>query len=149
MALIGAEDAEEIRKELEEHLGGDVKLTLVGPSALTPPARDLTPQIREILSEVAALSPRLSLEYVDQPTPEQRESFGMEPDEGGPLTLVTGAAKGKVRFLGAPAGHEFPNLVKAILDVSKGETHDLSAASREALARIARPVHIKVFFTPT
>lgn len=149
MAFLGQEDTAAIRKELEDHLGGDVRITLVGPSALNPPARDLTPQIRELLSEIVALSPRLSLEYVDPPSAEQREALAMEPDEGGPITVLAGAAKGKVRFVGAPSGHEFPNLVKAILDVSRGETHDLSAASREALARLAGPVRIKVFFTPT
>jgi len=149
MALIGREDAEAIRKELAEHMAGDVKVTLVGPSALAPPARDLTPQIRQLLEELVALSPKLSLEAVDLPTPEQRAALGLEIGEAGPITLLTGAAKGRVRFVGAPAGHEFPNLVKAMMDVSRGETHDLSAASREALARITRPVHIRVFFTPT
>ncbi|HSN92919.1 MAG TPA: hypothetical protein VLS93_16935 [Anaeromyxobacteraceae bacterium] len=149
MALIGKEDAEAIRKELAEHMTGGVKVTLVGPSALSPPARDLTPQIRQLLEEVVALSPKLSLEYVELPSAEQRAALGLEAGEGGPITVLTGAAKGRVRFVGAPAGHEFPNLVKAMMDVSRGETHDLSAASREALARITRPVHIKVFFTPT
>ena len=149
MALIGQEDAEAIRKEFAEHMKGDVKVTLVGPSALNPPARDLTRQIRGLLEELVALSPKLALEYVDLPSPEQRAALSLEADEGGPITVLTGAAKGKVRFVGAPAGHEFPGLVKAMMDVSRGETQDLSAASREALARIARPVHIRVFFTPT
>lgn len=148
MPLIGTEDAEQIRKALAEGMAGDVKLTLVGPSALAPPARDLTPQIRQLLEEVAALSPRLSFEYLDLPTPAQREALGLAPDEGGPLTLIGGAARGRVRYLGAPSGHEFPNLIHGIVDVSRGEA-DLSPATREALARISRPVHIKVFFTPT
>lgn len=148
MAIIGAEDQEAIRKELSEHLGGDVRMTLVGPSALSPPARDLTPQLRELLGELAALSPRLALEYLELPTPEQRTALGLAPDEGGPITLLSGAAKGKVRFLGAPSGHEFPGLLRAILDVSRGSS-ELSKASRDAIARISRPVHIQVFFTPT
>lgn len=148
MGMIGKDDAEQIRKELEGALQDDVRLTLVGPSALAPPARDLTPQIRQLLEEVAALSPKLSFEYLDLPTPEQREALGLAPDEAGPLTLISGAARGRVRYLGAPAGHEFPNLVNGIIDVSRGES-GLSPASREALARISRPVHIKVFFTPT
>ncbi len=148
MAIIGEEDQDAIRKELEEHLVGDVKVTLVGPSALAPPARDFTPQIRELLGELVALSPKLSLEYVDLPTAEQRAALAMEADEGGPVTVLSGKAKGKVRFVGAPSGHEFPNLIRAIMDVSRGES-ELTAASRQALAKIARPVHIRVFFTPT
>jgi alkyl hydroperoxide reductase subunit AhpF len=146
--LIGREDAEGIRKELADGLVADVKLTLLGPSALAPPARDLTPQIRQLYEEVVALSPKLSLEYVDLPTPEQREALGLAPGEGGPITILSGRAKGKVRYVGAPAGHEFPNLIHGIVDVSRGES-DLSPASREALAKITRPVHIRVFFTPT
>ncbi len=149
MALVAADQAAEIRKEFEDHLAGDVRLTLVGPSALEPPARDLTREIRQLLSELAALSPHISLEYVDVPSAEQRAALGMAPDEGGPLTVVSGAAKGKVRFVGAPSGHEFPSLVRAILDVSRGTAEALSASSRAALASIARPVHIRVFFTPT
>lgn len=147
-ALIGPEDAEGIRNELAEGLAAAVKLTLVGPSALSPPARNLTPQIRQLYEEVVALSPKLSLEYVDLPTPDQREALGLAPDEGGPITILSGRAKGRVRYVGAPAGHEFPNLIRALVDVSRGES-DLSPASREALGRIARPVHIRVFFTPT
>lgn len=149
MALIGQQDAEAIRSEFAEHMKGDVTVTLVGPSALNPPARDLTKQIRGLLEELVALSPLLRLEYVDLPSPEQRAALALEPGEGGPMIVLSGAAKGKVRYLGAPAGHEFPNLVKAMMDVSRGETQDLSAASRQALAKITRPVHIKVFFTPT
>ncbi len=146
--LIGEEDAAHIKAELEARLTGDVRLTLVGPSALSPPARDWTPQIRQLLEEVAALSPKLSVEWVDLPTAEQREALGLEPDEGGPITVLSGAARGKVRYVGAPAGHEFPNLIEAIVQVSRGET-SLSATSRAALARIDRPVHVRVFFTPT
>ena len=127
---------------------GDVTLTLGGPGALAPPARDLTPQIRQLLEEIAALSPRLAFEQLDLPTPEQRAELGIADDDAGPITVIRGAARGKVRYLGAPAGHEFPNLVHGIVDVSRGATA-LSAASREALARITRPVHIRVFFTPT
>jgi alkyl hydroperoxide reductase subunit AhpF len=148
MALIGKEDADAIRDELAAGMTGDVRVTLVGPSALAPPATDWTPQIRGLLEELAALSPRIAFEYVDLPSDAQRAALGLAPGEAGPLTVLSGAAKGKVRYLGAPAGHEFPNLVHAIVDVSRGETA-LSEASRAALARIARPVHIKVFFTPT
>jgi alkyl hydroperoxide reductase subunit AhpF len=147
MPLIGPDDAEAIRQEFEA-LASEVKLTLVGPSALSPPARDLTPQIRQLLAEIVALSPKLSLEVLDLPTPEQRGALALEPGEGGPITVVSGAARGKVRFVGAPAGHEFPNLVRAIVDASRGRS-ELSQASRQSLAKIARSVHIKVFVTPT
>jgi alkyl hydroperoxide reductase subunit AhpF len=149
MAILRDEDRERIRGDLERQLRGDVTLTLVGPSALVPPARDLTPQIRELYGELAELSPRVKLEWVEVPTAAQRDAFAMEPEEGGPLTIVRGpGVKGKVRYLGAPAGHEFPNLLHALAAASSGES-GLSPASREAIAKIDRPTRIRVFFTPT
>jgi alkyl hydroperoxide reductase subunit AhpF len=148
MAILRDEDRDAIRKQLEG-LAADVTLTLVGPSALAPPPRDLTPQIRELYDEIAALSPKVKLEWVEVPSAAQREALGMEADEGGPVTVISGAGgKGKVRYLGAPAGHEFPNLLRAIVAASRGES-GLSEASRAALARIERPTRIRVFFTPT
>jgi len=148
MPLLRPEDAEAIRKEFAEQLHGDVTVTLVGPSALNPPARDLTAQIRELYGEVAALSPHVKVEYVDLPTPEQRATLGLEPGEGGPLTVISGAAKGRVRFVGGPLGYEFGSFVRGLIDVARGES-GLSAESRQRLAAVATPVHIKVFFTPT
>lgn len=148
MPLLRPEDAESVRKEFDQHLTADVAVTLVGPSALNPPARDLTRQIRELYAEVAALSPHVTFEYLDLPTPEQRAALGLEPDEGGPLTVVSGAGKGRVRFLGGPLGYEFGSFVRALVDVARGDS-GLGAASREALARVTGRVHIKVFFTPT
>jgi alkyl hydroperoxide reductase subunit AhpF len=149
MAILRDEDREHIRKQLDEGIAAEVTLTLVGPSALTPPARDLTPQIRELYGEIAALSPKVKLEWVEVPTAAQREAFAMEPGEGGPVTLIAGpAGKGKVRYLGAPAGHEFPNLLHALVAASHGGS-ELSEASRTAIARIERPTRIRVFFTPT
>ncbi len=148
MAMLRDEDRDEIRKHLES-IDGEVTLTLVGPSALAPPARDLTPQLRELYGEIAGLSPKVKLEWVEVPTAAQREALAMEPGEGGPLTVVSGpGGKGKVRYLGAPAGHEFPNLLHALVAVSRGES-GLSDASRAAVAKIARPTRIRVFFTPT
>ena len=149
MALLEADHVAEIRQAFDEHLEADVKLSLVGPNAENPPSRDYTKDIRELLSELVAISPKLSMEYVDAPSDEQRKSLGMSADEGGPITVISGAARGKVRFVGVPAGHEFPSLVKAIIDVSRGMSEALTAASRAMLQHIERPVHIRVFFTPT
>lgn len=148
MALLRPQDADEIKKELEANLVNDVTITLVGPSALNPPAQDLTPQIRGLYEEVAALSPKLKFEYVEVPAGEDRARFGLEAGEGGPITIISGAGKGKVRYRGAPSGHEFPAFVGDLVSVSTGES-GLSEESKKALATITKPVHIQVFFTPT
>lgn len=148
MPLLQPEDAESIEKEFAEHLRGDVTVTLVGPSALNPPARDLTKQIRELYGEVAALSPHVKVEYLDLPTPEQRAALGLEAGEGGPLTVISGSARGRVRFVGGPLGYEFGSFIRGLIDVARGES-GLTAESRLLLAKVTSPVHIKVFFTPT
>lgn len=148
MPLLRPEDAEAIKKEFGEHLQGDVTVTLVGPSALSPPARDLTGQIRELYGEVAALSPHVKVEYLELPSPEQRAALGLEAGEGGPLTVISGASRGRVRFVGGPLGYEFGSFIRALIDVARGES-GLTAESRQSLAKVASPVHIKVFFTPT
>ncbi|HEU4381912.1 MAG TPA: hypothetical protein VFR85_00310 [Anaeromyxobacteraceae bacterium] len=148
MPLLRPEDAEAIKKEFDEHLQADVAVTLVGPSALSPPARDLTRQIKELYGEVAALSPHVKFEYLDLPTPEQRAALGLEAGEGGPLTVMSGAGKGRVRYLGGPLGYEFGSFIRGLIDVARGDS-GLTAESRERLAKVTTPVHIKVFFTPT
>jgi alkyl hydroperoxide reductase subunit AhpF len=148
MPLLGQDDTQAIKKEFDEHIADDVTILLLGPSALNPPARDLTSQIRQLYGEVAALSPRVKLEYIDSLSAEERAALAREPDDPGPVTVVRGAGKGKVRFFGAPSGHEFPSFVRTLMDVSRGESW-LSAESRQALAQLRTPVHIKVFFTPT
>lgn len=148
MAVLRDEDRTAIREQLARELAGDVTMTLVGPSALSPPPQDLTPQIRELYAEIAALSPRVTVEWVEVPTAAQRQALGLAPDDAGPLTVITGAARGRVRYLGAPAGHEFPGLLRTLAEVSRGAS-SLSDASRARLAALSAPTHIRVFFTPT
>jgi alkyl hydroperoxide reductase subunit AhpF len=93
-------------------------------------------QTGELLADVAALSPNVHL-HVHENTSEVVPSFELK-----------GKNRGRVRYLGIPAGYEFTSLIEDIIDVSRGETK-LSAATREALAGLKHPVHIQVFFTPT
>ncbi len=148
MAILRDEDRERIAEQLAREVTADVTITLVGPSALSPPPRDLTPQIRALYEEIAELSPRVKVEWVEVPTAAQREALGLAPDDTGPITVLRGAARGRVRYLGAPAGHEFPGLLRALGEVSRGAS-ELSEASRARIAGLTSPTHIRVFFTPT
>ncbi len=53
-----------------------------------------------------------------------------------------------IRFYGIPSGYEFATLVEDIKMVSAG-TAELSPAMRDILSRLAAPLHIQVFVTPT
>lgn len=53
-----------------------------------------------------------------------------------------------IRFAGIPAGHEFTSLINDILVVSSGDS-GLAQETREALAKLDKPVHLQVFVTPS
>lgn len=65
-----------------------------------------------------------------------------------PVIELTGAARGRVRFVGLPDGHEFGSFVDAAVAVS-GAPGSLSPEAVEQLDALASPVHIQVFATPT
>lgn len=103
-------------------------------------------ETRELLEEVSALSDKIELQVYDFVANSQEAAqYGVDKI---PATVITGKAKGKVRFYGIPSGYEFGSLIEAIVDVSKGTT-DLSDATRAELGKITQPVHIQVFVTPT
>ena len=53
-----------------------------------------------------------------------------------------------VRFYGIPAGYEFVSLLESLEMVSKGDS-GLSAATREKLKSLEKPLNLQVFVTPT
>jgi glutaredoxin-like protein len=65
-----------------------------------------------------------------------------------PAILLHGRREYGIRFFGVPSGYEFPTLLEDIVDVSRGVSR-LSAQIRERVRSISKPVHIKVFVTPT
>jgi len=65
-----------------------------------------------------------------------------------PATIVAAQGRERIRYYGAPLGHELSTLVDAIRMTSTGET-GLSDQSRARLKALTSPVRIQVFFTPT
>ena len=53
-----------------------------------------------------------------------------------------------IRFYGIPSGYEFSTLVEGIQMVGAGDS-GLSQATKDALAKLDKPVHMQVFITPT
>jgi len=78
----------------------------------------------------------------------EREQAAEEGISEIPAIVLEGENKGKVRFIGVPAGYEFATLIEDLIDVSRGTT-ELEQHSRETLDALTEPVHIKVFVTPT
>ncbi len=105
---------------------------------------------RELVEEVAALSPQLAVEVHDVTTEAGlAQAYGIDKTpaiavlRGGPLPKDYG-----IRFYGIPAGYEFTSLIQVIQMVG-AEQVTLSAQTQKELARLDRPVHLQVFVTPT
>ncbi len=131
--LLRQSDQDAIRKLLAQ-LPGPVTLTL---RTIREGECRSCPTTEQLLQEVAELSPNVRVEI------EEAEA----PEEPAPVITLTGAAAGRVRFLGLPEGHEFASLLDAMRRVA-GEPLTLGDATRDALAGLRRPAHVRVFATP-
>lgn len=101
---------------------------------------------REMLTEVAELSPKIELVIKDfVADAEEAEKYGIDKI---PATVLLGDRDYGIRFYGIPAGYEFTTLIEDILDVSKRDP-GLSPAVLELLKKVDKPVHMQAMITPT
>jgi glutaredoxin-like protein len=153
MTLIPEKEAGQLRAHLESHLTAPVSIDLlVRPTTgLWIPGRrecETCEDKRKLLEEVAALSDKITLRVHDlSADPEAAAAAGLDVDQV-PAVILTGAARGRVRFLGIPAGLEFGTLLRSLIEVARGDT-GLAAGTKQALGGLAKDVHIRVFVTPT
>ncbi len=141
MGLIRDEDAVEIRARLKE---------MVNPVKLVHFTQELNLQYgreaQQLLKDLVALSDKLSLEVYDFLLDKEKVAeYGIDKV---PATAVRNDKDYGIRFYGVTAGYEFSSLLDAVLDVSKGDS-GLGEESREKLKKIAQPLHLEVFVTPT
>lgn len=107
---------------------------------------DTCGEARRLLAELAEASAMVAVEELNLVLDrEAAQHYGIDRAPG---IAVAGPGDARVRFLGAPLGHEFGSLVDAVVTVSTGHP-DLSEDTRARIATLARPVHIQVFSTPT
>jgi alkyl hydroperoxide reductase subunit AhpF len=150
MPFLNDQDAAFVRKRFAQDLVSDVTLEFFTPSTggLTLPGQDgeIAEYTRQILTEVAALSPKIHLNV---------HSMIAEPEAAGqlgitrvPATAIVGAADYGIRYYGMPAGYEFATLLEVIIDVSKAQP-PLSEQSKDVLGKLKDDAHIQVFVTPT
>lgn len=148
--LLREADRTAVRKHFED-LAGPVSATVYSrpESPLVAPGRTpcaTCPTTAALLREVEELSDRFTVEIRDvDKAPEAARDAGIVRL---PTIELTGAARGRVRFLGLPDGHEFGSLITAATWVS-GAPLTLSEDATEQLSALRRPVHVKVFTTPT
>lgn len=137
--LLGDADRNAVRDRWKA-LAGPVSATLT-TQAVIPGRTDCStcPTTEALLEELEGLSSDFSVDvrHVEE-----------HPDGRIPVIELRGQAKGRIRFVGLPDGHEFGSFVDAAVAVS-GAPATLSGAALERLEALAEPVHIQVFTTPT
>ncbi|MEW6045305.1 MAG: thioredoxin family protein [Bacillota bacterium] len=152
MPFIGEKDRSYL-KSVFEKMEGRVKILLFteGASKLIVPGERPCQYCQEtvqLIEELASTSDKISVEVFDRklhPDKVQQYAIPMVP-----AIVVTDEAESRrnVRYFGIPAGYEFGALVEDIVDTGNGKTR-LAPETREQLAAIATPVHLRVFVTPT
>ncbi len=151
MEMLSENDRVEVKKILDGELSGEVRVTLYtrrsGIDAPGFPVCRSCPETEQLLTEVAALHEKIRLTVID--VSEDAEAARTEGIEGSyPVLVFQGASvKGRLRYLGLPAGYEFRTLLDALIAVSRGES-GLSPASRDELAKVTSPTLIQVYVTP-
>jgi alkyl hydroperoxide reductase subunit AhpF len=156
MPLLGDEDAKYLRDSFAE-LTSDVSVTVVTRerSRLVLPgagdddgadSEDSSAEVKQIVDEVAATSPRIKVTHVDAAADADRAATLAGAHL--PAIVFGGAlSKGTLRYFGLPAGYEMSTLVATLMDLGSGEPMVPSEVSAE-LAKLTAPVHIQVFVTP-
>ena len=128
----------------------DLAKMLVNPVTLTVFTQeiecDYCKETRELIEELGSLSDKIKTQILDLVKDKERASQ-YQVDKV-PAVVIEGPKKSKVKFYGVPAGYEFNTLIKDIVQTSRGET-ELSAETKRRLGDIKKPVHLKVFVTPT
>lgn len=132
--LIDTETAVQLRKHFETELIHPLTLHLYTDGGTE--GRDFT---ATFLSELSALSPKLSLEK--HPYPEWQGENYCDP------VLSAASEKGlRIAFYGIPSGHEANTILEMVRLISRSES-ELSNEENRLLQMIDRPVKIEVFVT--
>ena len=151
MAVLKQQDTEVVRKRFSAELKREVSLTLYTQKSLGGlfiPGRECRScgPTQQMLEEVAALSPKLSLEVVDYYANEvDAASRGIDRI---PATIISGDGHGdRVRYYGMPSGFEFSVLLDSIIAASTAR-RPLQVKTRRGLKELEEDVHIQMFVTP-
>ena len=140
MAILGYQELETLKKEFAK---------LVNPVTLTVFSQSLGLETcfhtERLVKEVAECSDKITAKVLNLVLDRgQAEVYGVDRV---PAIVVEGVRDYGIRFFGLPAGYEFASFIDAIVAASTGET-PLMPETKDVLAGLAQPVHIKVFTTP-
>lgn len=154
MAFLSDQDQQALREKFAAEMRDDVRLHFFTRSApvliipgQAPPQHDYQylQQAQELMQEVTALSPKLSLEIHDIQT-DAAAARAYRVDSVPALMVQAGDTA--LRFFGLPAGYEFSTFIQDVLDLSTGSIQ-LSDETQTFLRELNQDVHLRVFVTPT
>jgi len=154
MQILNNEVREATKKKFDEEMENKVSIIfftqepsrLIVPDHLKGQECLYCKETRQLLEEVKSLSDKIELTVYDfVADKEKAASFAVDKIPG---IVVMGEKDYGIRFFGIPSGYEYPSLIEAIVDVSKGKT-GLSEKTKEALRALDKDVHIQIFVTPT
>lgn len=149
MGLLNADIQSQIKTVFAE-LDAPVELVLYSQGAAGTLECDYCAEANALLEELAALSEKVTLQVRDL-IADSELARGHNVDKIPAVVIQRGGAQPKdygIRLYGIPSGYEFATLVEDIKMVSRGVV-ELSADTRQMLARLTQPVHIQVYVTPT
>jgi len=143
MEMISATHAAKLKADLAKMLVNPVTLTVFTQEIEC----DYCRETRELAEEICSLSDKIRIQVLD--LVKNKEKAAEYQVDKVPAIVIEGSKKSeRVKFYGVPAGYEFNTLIKDIVQASRGET-ELSTETRRRLSEIKKPVHVKVFVTPT
>ena len=150
MQILNDSDREFVRNRFENELVNEVNLTLFTQSdlgGLVVPGRECETcaPTEQLLKEVSETSDLINFKKLDiQKDAEEAARCGISRI---PSFLVSREDETNIRYLGIPAGTEFPVLMEALVNVSSGEPK-LAEETKAFLQTLTDQVHIKTFVTP-
>jgi len=143
MGLLSNEDKDYL-KNLYNGIDRDVELIFFSSNEESR-AEDCA-NIEDILKELSELSDKIKVEkHVFEEEKELADK--MEVEMAPSIVVKTDKGYG-IKYYGVPAGYEFSSLVEDINDIGTGII-SVEDEAREMIMSIDKPVHIRVFITPT
>tara|TARA_B100001750_G_scaffold44130_1_gene32466 strand:- start:413 stop:868 length:456 start_codon:yes stop_codon:yes gene_type:complete len=150
MQILNDSDREFVRNRFENELVNEVNLILFTQSdlgGLVLPGRECETcaPTEQLLKEVSETSDLINFKKLDiQKDAEEAARCGISRI---PSFLVSREDETNIRYLGIPAGTEFPVLMEALVNVSSGEPK-LAEETKAFLQTLTDEVLIKTFVTP-
>ena len=150
MQILNDSDREFVRNRFENELVNEVNLILFTQSdlgGLVVPGRECETcaPTEQLLKEVSETSDLINFKKLDiQNDAEEAARCGISRI---PSFLVSREDETNIRYLGIPAGTEFPVLMEALVNVSSGEPK-LAEETKAFLQTLTDQVLIKTFVTP-